>query len=60
MIQFYINSRPVPRAVARQHLAEGLRTAPLTYVNSLLNRAARNDPSALDFCSDYGVFVAKL
>ena len=60
MIQYYINNRPVPRAIARHHLNDGLKTAPLSYVNSLLTRAAKNDPSAVDFCADFGVSVAKI
>lgn len=60
MIQFYINNKPVPRAIARHHLNEGLKTAPITYINSLLSRAAKGDPSAADFCADYGVSVAKI
>ena len=59
MIQFYINSRPVPRAVARQHLAEGIFN-PLFNISDLLDRAIKNDQKALKFCADYGVSVAKL
>jgi hypothetical protein len=59
MIQYYINNRPVPRAIARQYLAEGIFN-PLFNISDLLSRAANDDKKAIKFCAAYGVSIAKI
>ena len=59
MIQYYINNRPVPRAIARQYLAEGIFN-PLFNIGTLLDRAVKNDKKAVKFCAAYGVQIANI
>lgn len=58
MIQFYINSRPVPRAIARHHLELGLLDSDLVKV--LLTQAVKGDKPALRHISDYGISVVEV
>lgn len=59
MIQFYINNRPVPRAIARHHLAQARPNVDLKTINSMLTWA-QFDAAAAKHCAAYGVSVAKI
>lgn len=57
MIQFYINSRPVPRAVARSHLAKGAPHWTVNRINQYLNEA-KTDTTLARLIAEYGVSVS--
>lgn len=59
MIQYYINNRPVPRAIARHHLAQARPNIDLKIIDSMLTWA-KFDDKALKHCQDFGVSVAKI
>jgi hypothetical protein len=59
MIQYYINSRPVPRAIARHHLAQARPHIDLKMIDSMLTWA-KNDPKAAAHCAEFGVSVAHI
>lgn len=59
MIQYYINSRPVPRAIARHHLAQARPDLDIKAVNVMLKWHLPNTPQAKQ-CAAYGVSVAKI
>jgi len=56
MIQFYINSRPVPRAIARHRLQEST-TATLAQIEKTIREALLGDPQAVAFLRAYGVEI---
>ena len=62
MIQYYINSRPVPRAIARHHLEQsGLPRN--SAQNHLLWANPNNgdpDPQSVRLLADHGVLIAKV
>jgi hypothetical protein len=60
MIQYYINSRPVPRAIARQHMMHAIPAADTAYINSIFKAAAKGDITFTKFCAAYGVSVAHI
>jgi hypothetical protein len=60
MIQFYINSRPVPRAVARHHLEQGNPSRTSAELSALMSQAFRKDAEAVKFLASYGVSVAQV
>ena len=60
MIQYYINNRPVPRAIARHHLLDCLPLYWDDEINKLLNKAIKNNLYAIKLCADCGVLVAKI
>lgn len=60
MIQFFINSRPVPRALARYHLAEANPSRSLEDLSRCMSQAVSNDAAAVKFLEVYGVEVRKL
>jgi hypothetical protein len=60
MIQFYINSRPVPRAIARHHIAEACPQYSLEDVSRLMSAAFRRDLLAVQRLAAYGVAVAQV
>jgi hypothetical protein len=60
MIQYYINSKPVPRAIARHHLQQARPMIRESYLSKQLFDASKNDPMAVKFCADFGVYVAKI
>ena len=60
MIQFYINSRPVPRAIARHHLINAVPAREIAYLNAALKAAAKGDPDFIKFCAANGVSVANI
>ena len=60
MIQFYINSRPVPRAVARHHLEEGNPSRTSAELSAILTNAQKNNSEAMKFIASYGVSVERV
>lgn len=60
MIQFYINSRPVPRAIARHHLEQSSPSASPVDIGRLMSAAFRRDPIAVQRLAAYGVEVAQV
>lgn len=60
MIQFYINSRPVPRAIARHHIAEACPQYSLTEVSHMMGAAVHRDWLAAQRLAAVGVFVHKI
>ena len=58
MIQFYINSRPVPRAIARHRIQEA-NPIPLPQLNKKIREALAGDPQALQFLRAYGVDILR-
>jgi hypothetical protein len=60
MIQFYINSRPVPRAIARHHLSQSVMRWDSKALGEMLSRAARDDKEAIYWLSGHGVSVAQV
>jgi hypothetical protein len=59
MIQFYINSRPVPRAIARNHLEQSSSLFHAE-IASIMAKAVKNSPEAIKFINAHGVSVASL
>ena len=57
MVQYYINGRPVPRAIARHHLAQARPHIDLNQINSMLTWAKFDKVSA-KHCAEFGVSVA--
>ena len=60
MIQFFINSRPVPRAVARHHLEEGNPSRTSAELSAILTNAQKNNLEAMKFLASYGVSVERV
>ena len=46
MIQYYINNRPVPRAIARHHLQQARPHIDIKTINSMLTWAKFDDKAA--------------
>jgi hypothetical protein len=59
MIQYYINNRPVPRAIARHHLAQARPHIDIKTINSMLTWA-KFDAKAAAHCAEFGVSMAKI
>jgi hypothetical protein len=59
MIQYYINNRPVPRAIARHYLAQARPQLPLAFIDSMLTWA-QFDQAASKHCAEFGIHVAKI
>jgi len=57
MVQYYINSRPVPRAIARHYLAQARPHIDIKTINSMLTWA-KSDAKAAAHCAEFGVSVA--
>jgi hypothetical protein len=60
MIQYYINSRPVPRAIARHHLINAVPARDVAYLTVAIKAAAQGDVNFIKFCADHGVSVANI
>lgn len=58
MIQYYINNRPVPRAIARHHLREARPTMTLAEIDLLLRGAAKGSEIPKMLCENSGISVA--
>lgn len=59
MIQFFINSRPVPRAIARHHLQQATQQNPKT-LEIWIKRAITDDPQAIRFLAEYGIALLRV
>ena len=59
MIQFFINSRPVPRAIARHHLGEANPSRSIPELSKLVSKAVAGDGEAVRFLSHYGVAISR-
>jgi len=59
MIQYYINNRPVPRAIASHHLQQARPHIDIKTINSMLTWA-RFDSKAAAHCAEFGVHLAKI
>lgn len=59
MIQYYINNRPVPRAIARHHLTSALPYDTPADIQRLLSDAVKNEGMALKKCAYFGVLVER-
>jgi hypothetical protein len=57
MVQFFINSRPVPRAIARHHLGTANPSRSLGELSGLLSKAVAGDSQAVRFLAVYGLSV---
>lgn len=57
MIQFFINSRPVPRAIARHHLQLANPSRETADLSRIMSKAIAKDAEAVRFLSAYGVEV---
>lgn len=60
MIQYYINSRPVPRAIARHHLCESLNGVSIETAQEILKQARQTDifgKNALKLLADHGISI---
>ena len=55
MIQFYINSRAVPRAIARHHIASANPSSSLSDLSGIISRAVKGELEAVYFLAVYGV-----
>lgn len=58
MIQFYINSRPVPRAVARHHIWMADPSKKISFIDFELKKAVSNNLPSVKYCAAYGVSVS--
>lgn len=56
MIQFYINSRPIPRAIARHHL-EQATSKPAADINKTIRDAISGHEPARRYLAEYGVEI---
>lgn len=60
MIQFFINSRPVPRAIARHHLQLANPSRETAELSRIMSKAIARDTEAVRFLSAYGVEVKEV
>lgn len=60
MIQYYINNRPVPRAIARHHLIEACPDIAVDFFPKIFDGLKNNYGWAVKFCASYGVSVATI
>jgi len=60
MVQYYINSRPVPRAIARYHLINAVPARDVDYLNAAIKAAAQGDADFIKFCAAHGISVAHI
>lgn len=59
MIQFYINSRPVPKALARHRIQEANPQRTIQELEKIFRNAIHEDPQALHFLRAYGVDIQR-
>lgn len=60
MIQWYINSKPVPKAIARVHLENGMPYRTARETGLAMTGALKNEEFFKKVCADYGVSVSNL
>ena len=54
---YLVNNRPVPKAIARARLSEGLPTDTPQYINQLLEDAKAKHDRAVRLCAYMGVHI---
>jgi hypothetical protein len=57
MIQFFINSRPVPRAIARHRLEEANPRHTPEQIAEKIQEALANEPESIRFLGAFGVEI---
>lgn len=57
MVQFFINSKPVPRAMARFQLVEANPSRSVAELSGIMSKAVAGDSQAVRFLAVYGVSV---
>ena len=60
MIQFFINSRAVPRAIARHHLGIANPSRSAGDLSGIISKAVRGDTEAVRFLAVYGVSIDRV
>ena len=60
MIQWYINNRPVPKAIARVHLENAMPYRTAREIASAMNNAMKNDDFFVKVLANHGVHYANL
>jgi hypothetical protein len=60
MFQFYINSRPVPRAIARHHLEQSDPSRGSRVISALMGKALQQQNTAVRYLESHGVSVAQV
>ena len=60
MIQWYINSKPVPKAIARVHLENAMPYKTRTDILYQMTQAFRKQSEAITLLADHGVSVEQL
>jgi hypothetical protein len=60
MIQWYINSRPVPKAIARVHLENAMPYRTAREIAKAMTGALKKEEFFKKVCADYGVSVSNL
>jgi hypothetical protein len=58
LVQFFINSKPVPRAMARYRVAEANPSRSVAELSGVISKAVAGDREAVRFLSVYGVSIA--
>jgi len=59
MIQFFINSRPVPRAIARHRIQEANPQHSPQYIQKRIKEAIAEDCEAIRFLESFGVSIVR-
>jgi hypothetical protein len=60
MIQWYINNRPVPKAIARVHLENAMPYRTAREIASAMTGAMKGEDFFVKTLADYGVHYANL
>jgi hypothetical protein len=60
MVQWYINSRPVPKAIARVHLENAMPYRTAREINKAMTGALKTEDFFVKVCADHGVSVSNL
>lgn len=60
MVQWYINSKPVPKAIARVHLENAMPYRTAKEIAKAMTGALKKEDFFVKVCADYGVSVAYL
>jgi|LauGreDrversion4_2_1035121.scaffolds.fasta_scaffold115698_6 hypothetical protein len=60
MVQWYINSRPVPKAIARVHLENAMPYRTAREIAKAMASALKDDEFFVKVCANHGVSVSNL
>ena len=60
MIQWYINSRPVPKAIARVHLENAMPYRTAREISNAMTGSLKNEEFFIKVCAEHGVSFANL